>query len=229
MRPARPILFDFFACQFGAGKGYHDAGFDVIGFDIEPQPRAPLQFVRADALVTLRMLLDGHPIAGVTLERVAAFHASPPCQHDSATQRIQGNDHPDLIEMVRALLERTGKPYVIENVEGAVLKLREPKMLCAAMFGRGPTPTAVGLDRHRYFETNWPLEVPEHPAHTWRTTKMGRPPKPGEAMHVVGNFSGVSIARELMAMPWASRDGLREAIPPYYTEFIGRQLMEAIR
>lgn len=54
---------------------------------------------------------------------------------------------------------------------------------------------------------------------------MGRAPQPGEFMHVVGNFSGVAQAREAMGMEWASRDGLREAIPPAYTEFLGRQLM----
>jgi len=94
-------------------------------------------------------------------------------------------------------------------------------MLCAVMFGLQPTPERPGLDRHRYFETSFPVEQPLHPEHTWRTTKMGRPPKAGEAMHVVGNYSGVEISRGLMGMPWASRDGLREAIPPAYTKYIG--------
>lgn len=33
----RPILLDGFCKAGGAGKGYFDAGFDVVGVDHEPQ------------------------------------------------------------------------------------------------------------------------------------------------------------------------------------------------
>ncbi len=214
----RPVLLDLFCCQGGAGKGYHDAGFDVVGVDLEPQPRYPFRFVQADTLVALRMLLDGHTIAGVPLAGIAGFHASPPCQLDSDTFRLNTNEHPDLIAPTRALLESMGKPYVIENVRGAVPKLRDPVMICGPMVG-------VDMYRHRYFETNWPLTVPLHAAHTTPQVKMGRSPKPGEFIQAVGNFAGVQQAREVMGMPWANRDGLREAIPPAYTRYIGSHLL----
>ena len=99
--------------------------------------------------------------------------------------------------------------------------LVDPVMLCGAMFG-------LKTYRHRLFETNWDMQTPPHPDHTARTTKMGRPPIPGEYMHIVGNFSGVDRARAVMDMPWANRDGLREAIPPAYTEYIGRQLRSSL-
>uniref|UniRef100_UPI001E640B85 hypothetical protein n=1 Tax=Rhodococcus sp. JT-3 TaxID=1973213 RepID=UPI001E640B85 len=83
----------------------------------------------------------------------------------------------------------------------------------------------LGTYRHRLFESNMPITVPEHPAHTVRTTKMGRPPVDGEFMHVVGNFSGVAQAKKAMGISWMTRDGLRESIPPAYTHHIGRQLM----
>ena len=222
----RPLIVDLFCCQGDASMGYHQAGFDVIGVDLEPQPRYPFTFIQADALRFLDDLLSTDLWIGDNpVREVVAVHASPPCQAYSKAHRIRSNDHDRLIAAVRDLLEQTGLPYVIENVEDARHELRNPVMLCASMFGRAPSSTAPGLDRHRWFETNWPLTVPLHPQHSWRTTKMGRPPQPGEAMHAVGNFSGVAIGRELMAMPWASRDGLREAIPPYYAAYIGDQLM----
>ena len=113
-------------------------------------------------------------------------------------------------------MDKTGLPYVSENVEGA--PLLNPVMLCGTMFG-------LETYRHRLFEMNWPLAQPLHGEHSIPQTKMGRPPKDGEFMQIVGNFSGVDRGREVMGMPWANRDGLREAIPPAYTKFIGERLM----
>lgn len=202
-------LLDLFCCEGGASTGYAQAGFEVVGVDIAPQPRYPFEFHQADALYYLM----AH---GAEFD---AVHASPPCQAHTRAQKIQGNEHPDLLAPTRFVLELWGGPYVIENVPGA--PLIEPVELCGSMFG-------LSTYRHRLFETNWDLAVPEHPAHVARTTKMGRAPVEGEFMHIVGNFSGVDKGREVMEMPWASRDGLREAIPPAYTRWIGAQLMEQI-
>lgn len=214
-------LLDLYCCQGGAARGYADAGFEVIGVDIMPQPRYPFKFIQSDAITLLGLLLDGKvdPWFGYTLDDFDAIHASPPCQLYSVTHRINRSDFPDLIGPTRELLEQAGKPYVIENVMEAASELRAPAMLCGEMFG-------IETYRHRLFETNWPLGVPDHPVHARKTTKMGRRPVPGEYMHVVGNFSGVEKARRVMGMPWASRDGLREAIPPAYSEYVGRQLAE---
>lgn len=208
---SRPRLLDLFCCQGGASRGYVDAGFEVVGVDIDPQPRYPFEFVQADALEYLAEY--GHEFD--------AIHASPPCQLYSKTHRINKSDFPDLIGPTRDLIEPLGTPYVIENVMDAEPELIDPFMLCGEMFG-------LETYRHRLFETNWNLEEQEHPEHVKRTTKMGRAPIDGEYMHVVGNFSGVDKAREVMGMPWANRDGLREAIPPAYTRWIGEQLIEHI-
>ena len=202
---SRPKLLDLFCCQGGASAGYIAAGFDVVGVDIDPQPRYPYEFHQGDAL---KFLLEHW-------QEFDAFHASPPCQAWTLCQRIQGNEHPNFIEATRSAFELIGKPWVIENVEGA--PLIDPITLCGAMFN-------VETYRHRLFESNVPIVAPEHPMHVARNTKMGRTPVAGEFMHVVGNFTGVDRAREVMDMPWASRDGLREAIPPAYAEFIGLQL-----
>jgi DNA (cytosine-5)-methyltransferase 1 len=209
----RPRLLDLFCCQGGAAKGYADAGFDVTGVDIAPQPRYPYRFVQADALAYV--LEHGH--------RFDVIHASPPCQHDSDCQRLRGNTHPDLIAPTRTALNATGRPWVIENVGGAVPKLREPVMLCGGMF-------ALATYRHRFFETGGGLHLtqPHHPVHTVPQAKMGRPIPPGHYGQFVGNFSGVDHARQVLGVPWMNRDGIRECIPPAYTEHIGRAALTAL-
>jgi DNA (cytosine-5)-methyltransferase 1 len=204
---ARRRLLDLFCCQGGAGMGYHLAGFEVTGVDLFPQPRYPFTFHQGDALEFLRR--HGH--------EYDAVHASPPCQAHTNAQKIMANDHPDLIGPTRELLDFLGVPYIIENVPGAPLV--EPIELCGAMFG-------LGTYRHRLFESSLPLVAPAHPEHTTRTTKMGRRPVDGEMMHVVGNFSGVEKAKAAMGIDWMTRDGLRESIPPAYTQYLGAQVLE---
>lgn len=192
--------------------GYCRAGFEVIGVDIDPQPHYPFEFIQADAVAHLDSIIETGEIGQYDL-----IAASPPCQAFTKAQRIQKNDHPDLIGPIRALLLKAGVPYVIENVPGAPLE--GAQMLCGAMFG-------LRTYRHRLFESSFPWDPPEHPEHVARTAKMGRPVKSGEFMHIVGNFNGAALAKEIMEMPWATRDTLREAIPPAYTEWIGQQFIE---
>ncbi|NUK18455.1 DNA cytosine methyltransferase [Streptomyces lunaelactis] len=209
-RGRMPRLLDAFCCQGGAGKGYADAGFDITGIDKAPQPRYPYPFIQGDAVAFIR-------------EHGAEFdfiHPSPPCQHDSDCQRIQGNAHPDLIGPTRTALESTGRPWVIENVRGALPKLNRPVMLCGAMF-------ALATYRHRHFETGggFTLTPPNHPVHMAPQAKMGRPVPPGWYGQYVGNFSGVPLARAVMDVPWMNRNGIRECIPPAYTAWIGRAFL----
>jgi len=218
----RPKLLDVCCNAGGASMGYHQAGFCVTGVDIHDfSKRYPFRFIQADAATYIRE--HGH--------EYAARAGSPPCQFHTLCQRIQGNEHPDLIPEVRAAMLKVGGPYVIENVVGA--PLIDPIMLCGAMFPE------LRVYRHRLFESNVSLTAPRFPAstvggriadecgwpHPYRLTKMDRPPREGEFMHVVGNFSGAAAAREAMQIDWMVRDELREAIPPAYTEHIGRQLL----
>lgn len=217
---SRPRILDLFCGAGGAGMGYHRAGFDVVGVDLHPQKNYPFEFHQGDAL---KFLLEHW-------REFDAYHASPPCQAFTNAQRIQGNDHPDFITATRETFELIGaadgakkwlrrKKWVIENVVGAPLFNRTT--LCGSMFG-------LRTYRHRWFETSFVVYAPAHPGHTAPNAKMGRAPKPGEFMHVVGNFSGVKQAREAMGIDWMTRDELRESIPPAYTRFIGRQLITAL-
>ena len=150
----KPKALDLFCCAGGASRGLADAGFEVIGVDIEPQPHYPYDFHRADAMTFELRWFD-------------FIWASPPCQRYSRAQRIRDNDHPDLIERLRKRLIKSGKPYCIENVVGA--PLINPVELCGAMF------PGLSVYRHRLFETSFDLPQPIHPNHKAPLRKMGRP------------------------------------------------------
>lgn len=210
----RPVLVDVYCCQGGATRGYQQAGFHVVGVDLDPQPRyCGDAFHQADAITWLRSNADW------IREHAAFVHASPPCQFDSDCQRIMGRDHPDLIDPTREVLDEIGVPYVIENVRGALPKLKDPVELCGTMF-------SLRTYRHRYFEAGgWVLAQPDHPQHTAPQTKMGRAPQPGEFVQAIGNFSGVGMVRADWGVAWMNRDGIRESIPPAYARHIGEQFL----
>jgi DNA (cytosine-5)-methyltransferase 1 len=206
----KPRLLDLFCGAGGAAMGYSRTGFDVVGVDIRPQPRYPFEFIQADALEVFAEL------------EFDAIHASPPCQAYTMAQRIRGREHADLVAPTRDLLKATGLPYVIENVPGA--PLIDPVVLEGQMFD------GLRTQRKRWFETNWPLDVPflrgPRPA---SQAKMGRKPKSHEWFQVVGNTSDADGARAAMGIDWMNRNELSQAIPPAYTELIGHQLMQHLK
>ena len=212
--------------------GYSRAGFRIVGVDIEPQSNYPFEFVQADAVKVLASFAEGRwslvwsPAENcgrfIGLGQFDAIHASPPCQLYSTTHRIRKNNHQDLVSPTRDLLEKTGLPWVIENVPGS--PLIEPAVLEGQMF------EGLRTQRKRWFETNWPLEVPfmrsPRPA---PQAKMGRKPKDHEWVHVVGNAHSPKINGAAMGIDWMNRSELSEAIPPAYTEYIGTQLLRYIK
>jgi DNA (cytosine-5)-methyltransferase 1 len=208
----RPRLLDLYCCAGGAGMGYSRAGFDVVGVDIAPQPRYPFEFHQGDAVEYLLAHWD----------EFDAVHASPPCQTFSAMSNCRpglAGTYPDLVAATRAALDWTGLPYIIENVPGS--PVRPDAVLCGAMFGRE-------LYRHRLFESNVPLTQPPHPEHVVPASRAGHW-VPGTVMSVAGNVGGVAHARAIMDMDWTNRRELGEAIPPYYTEHLGADLLAACR
>jgi DNA (cytosine-5)-methyltransferase 1 len=208
-------LLDLFCCAGGAAMGYHRAGFDVAGVDIKPQPRYPFAFVQADAVEYLRTLIHTGEI-----NQYAAIHASPPCQRYTLARNIRCNDHPDLVAPIRELCNQSGLPYVIENVRGA--PLINAVMLRGEMFG-------LMTRRPRLFECSFDVPLVLSPQVAMKNAKMGRQPKAGEMIQVVGNFTNMSAARDAMGIDWMIRDELREAIPPAYTQFIGGYLAEEVQ
>jgi DNA (cytosine-5)-methyltransferase 1 len=204
-------LLDLFCCEGGAGEGYRRAGFDVTGVDINPQPRNPHRFILADALEYVRE--HGH--------EYDAIHASPPCQRYSCmTPKANKADHPDLLPQITEFLRNFGKPYCVENVAGAKRMLRNPIMLCGSMFG-------LPVFRHRFFEVSTFFITPDcrHDFTSVMVTMAGKYSCAARPLVDGIKRKSVKYAPLAYGIDWMDYQGLREAIPPAYTEFIGRQLL----
>ena len=224
----RPRLLDLGCGQGGASEGYHRAGFDVTGVDLalkrlpdgtwmdDPAipARYPFEFIKADAF---DVLADAAFMA-----RFDAVHASWPCQAHSIASKYKGTAgrHKDLITPGRKAMQAAGLPWVIENVPGA--PMRADYLLCGCMFG------LPGLRRERWFETSW-RGFAMNLCHDHREpviTVAGH----GPPSWVRSEARPVTVAdwRRAMGITWMTRDGLAQAIPPAYTEHIGRQLIAVL-
>lgn len=196
--------------------GYHRAGFDVVGVDIEPQPNYPFEFHQGDALEYLRQHGQGFD----------AIHASPPCQRYSVASKShngKADTHPDLVGPTRDALAETGAVWIIENVIGAPLV--GAVVLCGTMF------PGLRVLRHRQFESNCRLNVPGCKPHPLCYTVDKRKPHYGQLDEMTafvmvnggGNCSKVAAA-DAMGIGWMTKTEMNDAIPPAYTEFLGLQL-----
>ena len=242
-------LLDGCCCAGLGGDGYADAGFNVHGFDHEPQPDYPYDFVQADIFKVLWSSLPA---------MFDALHFSFPCQIHTDARHLRSaqggkSKYPDLLtpglEIVRARWNH--KPWVIENVDdrtGNVRKIMAPRdgehliVLCGSMFG-------LEVQRHRLFLANFPLHgfppVPgggKYRAQGCDHSKFpidpvsGRP-RPWGVYHVKGDSvpdggrtardeeHGAEVMGSRRVLPW---DKLKEGFPPAYTEFVGRQLRDEL-
>lgn len=202
-------LLDLFCGAGGAAMGYHRAGFDeIVGVDVKPQPRYPFTFHQADAMT--------YPLAGFD-----AIHASPPCQGYSVTKNFTTKrDHPDLLAAIRIRLQMSGDPWVIENVPGA--PMMPHYVLCGCMFD------LPRLRRIRWFETSWTGFQFEGPhVHQANVITVAGHDVPSH-QRKFGRSVTLDERKAAMGIDWMGRDELGQAIPPAYTEYIGRQLLQAI-
>lgn len=207
-------ILDLFCGAGGASTGYHRAGFEVTGLDIKHGKRYPFHYVRKS--------ID--EITLMELQEFDVIHASPPCQTFSITRNLRiaqgkSTNKVDWLPHTRELLIASGKPYVIENVPGA--PLINPVLVCGSAFG-------LKVRRHRLFESNMHLDgtICNHKA-------QGRPigiygsmkdeiPNGGKTAETLKQ------AYEAMGIDWMIWSELVEAIPPAYTEYLGKQLIERL-
>jgi len=209
----KPKLLDLFCGAGGAAMGYHRAGFEVVGVDINPQPHYPFEFHQADALT---FPLDGYD----------AYHASPPCQaYSRAFSPLVGyrKEHPDLVAPTRDYLKATGKPFVLENVPGAPM-LNYIK-LNGTMFG-------LKTKKERWFELHgfeiWLMPAPLNTRGMIKSGKLvGIVGHSNYANEIIANKENLAAA---YSIDWKmNRHELRQAIPPAYTEYIGKYLMDVVK
>jgi DNA (cytosine-5)-methyltransferase 1 len=204
--------------------GLHQAGFEVIGIDINPDLNYPFTWIAADAMPILKDLANEGIGAlrkhGLDPDGINFIWASPPCQSFSAYRRKDpervGAKAKDLIAQVRRYLKRIGLPYIIENVEAAPLK--NAKRLCGSSFG-------LDVRRHRLFECSFPVEAPpcNHALHVSRGKRF-----PGATNRPTGRYTceiGVyriplTVQREVMDIDWMTLSELSQAIPPAYSKYL---------
>ena len=218
-------LLDLFCGAGGCSMGYHKAGFEVTGCDINPQPNYPFEFYKADAL-------------SFDLSGFDVIHASPPCQQYSVLAHLSRQSHKKLIDPVRELLKASKKHYIIENVPGA--PLLKPTMLCGSMFCLS-TLNGAQLRRHRIFETSFDLEPTPYCEHSKYTIGVfGNKARDtaaekrhySQSKETRGQPVGIKFtlydAQVAMGIYWMNFKELSQAIPPAYTEWIGNQLIEVL-
>lgn len=212
----RVKVLDTFCCAGGATRGYQLAGHHVTGVDIRVPTCYPGdEFVQSDAVEFI-------------LKHGAEYdfiHASPPCQGYSGpslgTNRARGYEYPDLVGVVRNVLESTGVPYVMENVPGS--PVRKDLMLCGEMFD-------LPLIMHRNFEIGgWSVDQPPHPKHRGKVRGYRHGVwYDGPYIAAYGRGGGKATVPEIQAaksMDWTrDRFELTEALPVDYTRWIGSRI-----
>lgn len=218
-------VLDLFCNAGGAGMGYARSGFEVVGVDLHPQKNYPFAFIQHDALT-----LDPRFMTSFD-----AIHASPPCQGYTSMRHAPGaKGAPRLIGETRTMLERTGLPWIIENVEEARAEMRNPLTLCGSMFDLGAQ--GCRLQRHRLFESNVAISAPSTCQHDERPVigvygghaRRRAASAGGRGTRDVWEGGHRAAMSEAMGMTWATCAEMSEAIPPAYTEHLGHQLMAHI-
>jgi hypothetical protein len=232
---AQPWVLDLCCCSGGATKGYQRVGLYVRGVDIVDRPNyCGDAFQQADALEVLDELATAGELT--PYGRPDLIHMSWPCQagctltNGTNKSKGWGRDHPQLVPEGRRLADLTGIPYVIEQPQGHGGLIRTDVRLCMDMFPVEPPR----VFRHRDFEVSgFTVPQPVHPKHTGRVRGRNHGvTHEGDYVAAYGSGGGKATVAEMqhaLGVDWTDvREELTEAIPPAYTELIGRSFLSGL-
>lgn len=213
----KPRALDLFCGAGGSTRGLQRAGFHVTGVDIAEQPNyCGDDFVRGDWATS-----------DAALSSFSFVWASPPCQSFTAYRRKDpatvGAAYPNLIPQVRDFLRIVDLPCVIENVGSS--PLIAPLTLCGSMFG-------LEVRRHRLFECSFPVGLVPPCAHGSQRGEFPQATNRANRRKTVevGVWRiPLEVQQRAMGIDWMTLEELSEAIPPAYSEFLGRAALKHIR
>lgn len=207
----RPRALDLFCCAGGATRGLQLAGYHVTGVDIDPQPRyCGDVFVQGDAFDWLERDLSEFDL----------IWASPKCQaHSNLTPTAHKGNHEVQLPRVLELLRAQTVPYIVENVQGTQIMMRDPVMLCGSMFG-------LDVWRHRWFEIGNVDVFFLLPScdHSFAPVVVSGTPRRGG----IRKEHGAAARRRALETHWMTRAEMDEAIPPAYSRFLAEQVREVL-
>lgn len=204
---SNPKALDLFCCAGGAGYGLMLAGYDVTGYDINPQPRYPGHFIQGDAFDVL----------GGDLSAYDLIWASPKCQaHSRITPKEHKARHEIQLPRVLEILRAQSTPYIVENVEGTQIYMQNPIFLCGTMFG-------LNIWRHRWFEIgNVDMFFMLPPCnHSGIPVLISGTPRRKGMKRVEPT---VQERRDAIGIQWMTGKELDQAIPPAYSKFLAEQI-----
>jgi DNA (cytosine-5)-methyltransferase 1 len=249
-------LLDLFCGAGGAAVGYHRAGFaEIVGVDIKPQPRYPFTFVLGDALEYVRA--HGHEFDAIhasppcqkftTLRGMWNHKDDHPDLVEPTRLLLRPLGTPYAIENVpgsplrRGALKLCGTMFGLTTADGRAelrrhryFELSHPVALVPPCQHGGPTVGVYGDGNGRDYR-RYPVAVIGVYGGHGRDRRRNAP----KTIGVYGHASG-SSAREFaqqfltveraqaMGIHWMTGDELSQAIPPAYSEFIGRQLLAVL-
>jgi DNA (cytosine-5)-methyltransferase 1 len=242
---------DLFCGAGGAGMGLHRAGFDVTGVDLARQKRYPFRFVQADALNPPFRLSDfdliwaSPPCQSHTA--LKTMHSAKPHPNLVPATRamLAASGCAWIIENVPGAplispVILCGTMFGLGTADGEA-ELRRHRlfetsftpplvprcqhgapMVCGVVYG------GHGRDRRRtignYGDGSW-----SNVSHARKRRSVG----------VYGHAGGRSVRdgtqqfttqqrREAMGIGWMTGNELSQAIPPAYSEYLGRQAMRVL-
>jgi DNA (cytosine-5)-methyltransferase 1 len=251
------VLLDLCCGAGGVATGYHRAGFRVVGVDNRPQKHYPFQFIQADALEYLAEC--GHCFDAIHASPpcqqdtvLASLHRAKGPSYDEKHQSITGPMRELLIASGKLYVIEgvVGAPLINPILLCGTMfglgtecgaELQRHRLFETNWFLMAPPRCyhpkggrVIGVYGHdapqegrRTISVHGRPQMIEGKRRV--ITVTGSTPQQNVERNLIRKTYPVAAARQAMGIDWMTQAELSQAIPPAYTEFIGRQLIELLR